>query len=359
MSACKSILVGAGDIGGARAIMPALAELQKESCRFSIIDHGYISEHANRDWPRITLPDSDSETKQRLQTGFAVYVFGTSVRDSYPLHIARLARQAGIPVVCVLDNWMNYKLRLQMDGLPPLFPDAYAVMDDLAREEAIKDGIPAPILRVTGQATLAGLGDLSTHDQRERILDASELSKEGKKLIVFISEPVEQDQGAARGYTEKSVLQLLAGNLQSFADEVQIGIVPHPRQDAAGLLETWQTCQGKLAGAILKTTSGREAVLIADGVCGMASLLLYEAFLLGKPLLSLQPNLRLPDLFFLKKKGVSFFVTDERMADSEIKRWVQTVISSQASGAVHPELALHRNAPQRLARLICEVGGLP
>ena len=359
------ILIGAGDVGGARAVLPALRELEKRGRDFDLLDHGLIVKEAPSHWPRVSVPQNDSAFQEILSAKYSAYAFGTSVSDSYPLRIARMARAGGVPVVCVLDNWMNYRKRLETDGEPMLVPDAYAAMDDLARDEAIADGVPADCLRLVGHPAISSLADdylaSSLETERGETLQHSGLPADGKRLIVFVSEPAEQDQGADarspgfRGYHEKSVLRLLSRCLQPFHERIQVGLVPHPREDVRQLLAHWEVCRGKLQGGQLAVKSGRHAVFIADGVCGMASLLLYEALLLGKPVLSLQPGLRLSQLEFLRKKGVEAFVTEESVAPERITAWVEETISRASSSApplFHSEMDLHRYSPSRLADLL-------
>lgn len=355
------ILVGAGDVGGARAIMPVLHYLKKTTdILFDIINHGYLADNAPKSWTRVDLPESEIEVrKKKFLSGFDAYVFGTSVHDTFALKVARIAKKLSVPVICVLDNWMNYKRRLEIDSLPTLYPDVYAVMDDLAKKEAIEQGIPESILCITGHPGLSDLADQYDSypfDDRFEILKNFGFSQ-GKKLVVFISEPAEMDQGSDlsypqyRGYTEKTVLKALLKHLQIFSDGIQVGIVPHPREDVSALLKIWEEGRGELQGGILSFKTGREAIFIADGICGMSSILLYEALLIGKPVLSLQPDLRLQDAFFLKKKGVKAFITDKSIMRSEIQKWSESLFDYRPT-SFHNDLFLHKNSPKILCELI-------
>jgi len=133
-----------------------------------------------------------------------------------------------------------------------------------------------------------------------------------------------------------------------------LALIPHPREDKAGLIAHWERCRGNLEGGLIKVEKGRDAVFIANGVCGMASLLLMEAFLIGKPVLSLQPALRRPRLAFLQQKGFEFFVTEEALAQFQLARWVSQISRADRASVLHPEMALHRNASLRLATVIEE-----
>lgn len=359
------VLIAAGDIGGAKAILPALTELADAGCLFDILDHGCFAEQAGHNWPKFRTPPTAEEIKHRLGHDYDAYVFSTSVHDTLPLGLARLSRECRVPVICVLDNWMNYRWRLVMDGGPLFLPDAYAVMDELAKQEAIIEGLPEAILHVTGHPALAGLQGVfraaNAEIIRKRIINESGMLEEGRKLIVFVSEPAEKDQGSDRtfpnfrGYTEKSVLRLLAGCLQEYADRVQIGLLAHPREDERELYAVWEGSRGRLIGGLMKPRTGREAVIAADGICGMASILLFEAMLVGKPVLSLQPNLATPSLEFLKKKGLPFFVTNEQTVPTELRRWLAGLFVANDTLRNHPDLALHDQAPSALAKLIFDV----
>ena len=367
MNTQRKVLFAAGDVGGARSLLPVLRVMERRGCPFALLDHGSIVTEAPEHWERVPPPPNGSDLSRHLHGEYGAYVFGTSVSDALPLHIAREARACGLPVVCVLDNWMNYRKRLETDGLSMLDPDVYAVMDELARGEAIRDGVTAGCLRVVGHPALANLADefcgFSVSAVRADILKHSEWARPDRKLIVFISEPAELDQGASnlnpqfRGYTEKSVLTLLCQCLSPFHQCVQVGIVPHPRENIPELVNHWERCRGLLQGGRLAAARGREAVFIADGACGMTSLLLYEAFLLGKPVLSLQPGLCQPHLEFLRRKGMEHFIVDARVAPAAFVRWLPLLGAQEpnTAPAFHPEMDLHRRSPETLASLIEQV----
>ena len=104
---------------------------------------------------------------------------------------------------------------------------------------------------------------------------------------------------------------------------------------------------------MLSTDSEKLPVLsIADGIAGMASLQLYEAWLLGKPVLSLQPGVRLAELRMLEAcEGVVFVDREEDFP--RIRKWV----SDMPTGTVltpRPELRRHGQAAEKILELIDE-----
>lgn len=356
------VMFASGDIGGARALLPVMELCERKSLHFLMFEHGYIVSEAPKRWGKVFLGDGmDRAAAESLfkRNKIGVIVFASSVKDAIPLTLARWARELNIPVIHVLDNWTGYRRRMEKDGLPAFMPDVYTAIDDLAFEEAIKDGIDKSILKITGQPALASLfreyrsrGGIDMGTERKRVGFDPE-----KPLIVFVSEPVEDDQGASlasaefRGYTEKRVLRLFCEALQPHSEEIEIGLLPHPREDKDRLLMLWDKCRGSLAGKLLHLDTGRESLFLADAVAGMASILLYEAWLLGKPVISLQPGLRHKQLRMLQKRnGVVFVDSYERMISS-LASWVTTIQTGNWT-ALGPEAQLHEKAPENIFRLV-------
>jgi hypothetical protein len=237
-------------------------------------------------------------------------------------------------------------------------------MDICALQAAMRDGVEASILEVTGQPALASLADafrtfsaLSTDElwqRRQRFGFA-----QGKILIIFVSEPVAQDQGASpaapyyRGYTEKDVLQLFCRHLQSLADRIEIALLPHPRQNREALCGLWQHCRGALQGRVATGISSREAVWLADGVAGMASILLYEAWLLGKPVISLQPGLRQDALRMLQERQGVVFVDAYAGTEKAVGQWGEA-LQPGVKNMPHGNLDIHRTAAEKIMTILVE-----
>jgi hypothetical protein len=358
------VLIVSGDVGGARAVMPAVKKLFDSGAPFVISDNGFLGQEAPPDWPRVHLAiDSGQQSIERMlrQEAIGTVVFTTSVKDIFPLRISRVARQLDLPVICLLDNWVDYRGRLEIDGLPALIPDVYAVMDKLAYHGAIEDGIPASVLKITGQPALSSLTDEYKVIYPDLCMErlASLGIKPGRKLVVFISEPAEEDEGGPksdrfRGYTEKTVLREFCRHMQSYAPNVYIGVIVHPRENCNTTKDTWLGCRGNLEGGILSLNRGRDGVFLADGVAGMASILLYEAWLLGKPLITMQPGLRYPHLDFMRNRRGCHCLKeqDDRAWKKEIASWMKDLLLDKNYEQVRKEFVFHAGAAQRLCDIV-------
>jgi hypothetical protein len=355
-----------GDIGGAKAVKPVIEKGSLYDVMPLIVTHRDLNNLVNSSIGRLDIPDSTSVEKAKeilKKENIDVLVFTTSVKDLFPLKLAKAAKGANIPTVCILDNWMNYGKRLIFEDLEMLYPEIYAVMDKYAFTEAVKDKVPQEILSITGQPALEDMlveyNEWKQRADRRSFLKGIGLDPD-KKVISFISEPVEADQGGEgspnyRGYTEKVVISKLCNGLQEYSKDVQILLIPHPREDINGLAKEWESNKGTLKGIISNSLTGREAVFFSDAVTGMASILLYEAWLIGKPVASFQPNLRNEHLTLLKNKKGALTITDNSLWTGTISKLISD-IKDNGQNKVNDELLLHANAAQNICKLIYDLG---
>ncbi len=348
-----SILAIANGPGGARAVMPVLEYLSGKSIPFTIVDDGFLTEESPKDWNRTRAILGGENSIEELfdDKKIELLFFATSTLDTFTLQVVKLAKKYSITCVHLLDSWMNYKKRL-MSGGEVLLPNLYLVMDDLAYEGACFEGLPEIVLKIAGQPALARLN--------EEYLQAKPWKTgDGKKQLVFISEPAEADQGAGvespqyRGYTEKTVLKEFCNRLNGSSGEYTIGIVPHPRENREELLDCWQTYRDTLEGGLLEM-SGREAIFAAGGVAGMASILLYEAWLINKPVISLQPGLCKKELDFMHKREGVLWVTNHNEFGSSIDEWLGQVASLRENVAIREGLKFHQQAPANIGEILID-----
>lgn len=348
------LLCAAGDVGGARAVQAVAREAESLGLPVAVLDHGLLGAEARPGWVRIAPSRPPDEALAALGPSGAL-VFGTSVRDTLALTWARAARKAGWRTLHLLDNWSSYRHRLTYDGGPPFSPDIYAVMDEAAARAAADEGVDPAILRITGQPALADLADAAT-----RALPRRHQRRGDRLRLLIVSEPAAQDQGrdpaapGYRGYTEDTVLALLCAILAPCADWLTLTLLPHPREDAKALAALWECLRGPLAGEVVAPGRGRDHLLDQDAVVGMASILLYEAWLIGLPVASLQPGLRLAELALLGQRPDVCFITAPDGDPARLRAWIDGC-RPNAPLALRPDLARHQGA----ARACLALCGLP
>jgi hypothetical protein len=289
------LLFAAGDVGGARALLPIAKLANACGDQIMALEQGAFRSEGNDSWMWLDL------VAARTQSADAV-LYATSVNDANALDVAAAAKARGTCIVHVLDNWSNYAARLRRaSGGEPVVPDVYAVMDQLAFDEALESGVPEELLIITGHPNLAHIS-----------VEAAQFDPPDKTRtdILFVSEPVRADSGVAmdlagRGYDEHSVADALMKALVQPAVTPSLGaapclhLVPHPREDRDEITAYWQAlvrehplpATGPLSIKVVPRDGVRAALHGASHVMGMSSILLYEAWLLGRPTASIQPGL--------------------------------------------------------------------
>jgi len=337
----RSLIFTAGDVGGARALLPIIALAAARGQATRVIRHGALvaEPHVAGEW----IDAGDVSFTDPAHRPLAL-VFAGSVADAVPLQFARRADAAGVPTIFVLDSWSSYASRLTTDGLAPFLPSVYCVPDHKAEACARRDGVTAPIV-VTGQPAFADAVGESRSVQIQ--------ARAGVKVLL-VSEPAEADHGRSRGYTETEVMTMIAAALQNLAPPIHIDILPHPRDDAAKITSLWTSVKGNLDGEILRQNS-LKSVADYDAVIGMASVLLYRAWLLGLPVLSCQPGLILDPLRQFGERDGIILVDKVEGATHKIHAWAETLVQGQ-NLALRPEAFTHAKAAETILQVATESG---
>ena len=355
------ILCIAGDPGGSRCISPVALALLRMGKQVIVAAHGFLA----REWP-----DEHAACVQSMDTVKAMLphckalIFGSSTHDTSPLTLARQAKKFGIPVIHVLDNWSCYMNRLCMDGLPALIPDAYAVMDTQAKNDAVAEGVPTNCVVITGHP---GMADAAFAMERLVAENADKLKQahgipHGRLSLAFVSEPFLQVMGADTnapghvGFTEEEVLAAFVNALQPYAKDIYVSVLPHPKHDVSQVEASWQRVRGNLDGQVLVLPEGRKILGMVSGVAGMISILLYEAWLVGMPVLSVQPACKID---FMRRFSTldSIILADSwDVVVPRVSWWLEAV---RATDKCIPkqDLRFHKNAPDSIADLalqLCE-----
>jgi len=337
----RPLLFAAGDVGGARALLPIIALAAARGQRPDVLRHGALVREPGIAGEWVDAADVTFNDPARRP---GALVFTGSVADPVALQLARSAQSAGIPTVFLLDSWSSYTSRLAVDGRELFNPSVYCVPDQKAKEDALRAGVTGRI-EVTGQPAFADV--------------LSEMRAPGtvglpRTKILLVSEPVEADHGRTRGYTETDVFALIGAALQRLAAHTEVDVLPHPRDEAARIGAIWEKCRGDLGGQMLKQNALR-SVADYDAVAGMASVLLYRAWLLGQPVLSCQPDLAMPALRqFGEREGI-VFIDRASEAPAQIAAWAGALVPGQVY-ALRPEARQHAAAAETILQIACESG---
>ena len=237
--------------------------------------------------------------------------------DMSEKYLWRQARSKGIASIAFLDQWQNYAIRFSGPGgggRLTYLPDWINGLNAIGCSEMISEGFDKDRLLALGHPYLSSLrSDIST-------LEPAGLKMQlqipaGAKVVLFVSEPIREYYGGARGYDQYQALEFLLADLAKSVEKPRILVKLHPKDNAAsfrGLINKFHSLAPQLIDDDL---SSLECLTVADFVFGMSSIMLIEAYVLGKSVVSLQPGLCGGDPLVLTRHGLIPLITKQNRSD--------------------------------------------
>lgn len=301
------IMFFANDPGGANAIFPLIEPISQEHEVF-IFAKGLAL---------IKLPHSQElkgDTLKSIMPDFLIT--GTSANDKTEKYLWQEAKILNIKTMAILDHWVNYGIRFSKYGLNEIekfdrkcnfLPNFICAMDELAKQELINDGVPKEIILPFGNPHFEQLIKKSKNIINLR----STFAREDELLVTFASEPYIEDYGKGN---EKIVLEHLLEIIEH--KNIKIIIKLHPKEDISKYSEFKE-----LANIIIdKNTTPIEAIIMSDLIISMTSMFLIEAMLLGKNILSYQPNEIDSNKFILTRNKILPFINNKKALEQEFNK---------------------------------------
>lgn len=320
----KKVLLFSRDPGGTNTLIPLYEKLKE---KYEVLVYGkdvavkwFLNEGIScNDITEIYKEFDLKEAYIFLRNISPEFVItGTSLDDYAERYLWKAAEQLGIKTFAVLDQWMNMGIRFseynykqcelyEKEKKHLYLPWRICVMDELARNILCREGIASERICVTGQPHFEQIK--VKYDLSHAAFDAL------KWNVLFASEPIMQDYEDGLdtcsywGFNEKGIYQALYAALCKLADcynqEIRLIVKPHPRETG----EAWKTiAERDTNNKVEVLLSGEENKYAlfqsADMVCGMSSMMLLEAAICGKDILSITVGLKRENPFILDKIGV-------------------------------------------------------
>ncbi|MCZ7384082.1 MAG: CDP-glycerol glycerophosphotransferase family protein [Candidatus Methanoperedens sp.] len=326
------------DPAGAMAIAPVIKRLRQEGkVEVAVVGTGYskdvFSSHGigfRDDASYGDFPDVSYLARKILETEKPeILLTGTSRIRSLEKELTVLGRKTGIKSLAVLDYWSNYWQRfsnLETGNRFEYLPDKIAVMDELAKKEMVAEGFPQDTIAVTGNPHFDDIKN-SKHmftDDGLRTIRKNLSVNQNQNVVTFVSETNSLDYGTSPekkgligeylGFTEADSLKGLVNAMISISEQEKdkyflVIVKLHPREENAPFYP--DNLPENMAFKVIKKHDPREVIMISELVVGMASALIFEAGIMGKPVISYQPNLRLKDNAIGNRIGLSIPVYSE------------------------------------------------
>ena len=310
------VLFVAKSIGCARMMVPVIKRIDadvkclmsqksREVCRFNEIEYH----------------DADSMTSSEVLELMSTYspdvvVCGTSAGLDIQKKAIEIASSLSLKTVAFVNQWSLYRERFYHDDKAYL-PDYIFLIDEIMKSEMISFGFDESLLVVSGNPFFDQLKPLPEGDK-----------------IIFISQRLSEiADDNYPGYNEFEALEDITCVLIELGIK-RLVVRPHPLAKRSKFDEIAQKYVGEVLISI-DTQSDIDAVL-ADSklLIGMTSMVLFQAALSKKPVISYQPHVSpKKDRSILQKLGISSTVRTKE----GLKERIKNILSGKEEFLVNPK----------------------
>lgn len=314
----KVILFFSCEPGGAEVLIPAIRSVMTHTPhKVIVLGYGLGAERFSNKGIACTTIDPIREHDAHLintyQPDFIVSS-ATSLpeRDLSEKHLWRNARVAGIPTLAFLDQWQNYAVRFSgvADGERLAYlPDYINCINETGKCDMVRAGFRRDMLVEFGHPYLSSLNGIAASMDESAVRQRLGIEPT-QRVALFVSEAIREHFGGARGYDQYDALRVFMDMVSSSGVKYRPLIKLHPKDVQEGYDRILHGYSGLMPVIIRNQASPVECVQIADCVFGMTSIMLIEAFVLGKPVVSIQPSLMVEDPMILSRMGHIARITD-------------------------------------------------
>lgn len=251
-------------------------------------------------------------------------ITGTSHQTPFESALWDIARQHECPSLAMLDQWCNLPLRFRSGR-----PEYVGALDVAQADDLMAMGFPRKNVLIVGHPWLTDLmerrGSYSSVVKTQEDRDAV--------CVLFVSENIADSVASGRdvpfGFDEIdsfTVLYDAACAAAGIGTNVSLAVKFHPYEEPTRFREHLETLTPPPPVRIACVPDGADSrawVLWSDLVVGISSMLLFEAMVLGRPVVSVQPGLIRENTFAPGVNGYARTLTDRMDALSLMTRLIR------------------------------------
>lgn len=308
------------DPAGAKACLALVKSLKnKEVLIISDRKYSFYSEfnlevnssaHKNiREWIDFFRPD---------------FVFtGTSLPNKIELEFLKYAKDKNIKTYTFVDHWTNMSDRFKYFE-EYIYPDELWLIDNLAKKNAVRDGIDENIILISGNPYYDYLKNWKPNISKDDLFDKIGLKK-NEKYILYAPEPLTTFNLQEKyGFDELSGLIHLNKSLEELNSEnIKIIIKPHPNQNETIFTNFLKKSNNN---KILFVNDININILIyhSELVAGYFSNSLVESNIMNKKVIRMLINLLDTKLDSLMHLNIGSIAQDNKELNLQIKKAISS-----------------------------------
>jgi hypothetical protein len=217
--------------------------------------------------------------------------------DYFELNCLKEAKQKNIYTISFIDHWINFKLRFTDAQGKTIYPDEIWVVDEKAKQLAIEEGLPAALIKVSGNPYHYYLEHQWKSSWKGKSYFNSLNIKPNAFHIVFAPDPLSLRNIKEKvGFSEAEALHDILNVISDLNDEnICLVVKCHPLQPEEILAKEINKT-GWPNVSLLKNADSLELINAADLVVGFYSNFLLDAKALGKKVVRYFPGKEETDL---------------------------------------------------------------
>lgn len=211
--------------------------------------------------------------------------------DYFELNCLKQAKQKNIHTISFVDHWVNFKLRFTDAAGAIIYPNEIWVVDERAKQLAMEEGLPAEIIKITGNPYHHYLKNQWKPSWKDKSYFSALGITPNAFHIVFAPDPLSlRNMKEKVGFSEEEALQDILEVIADFKDEnICLLVKCHPLQPAE-ILEKKINKAGLPNVFLIKTADSLELISASDVVIGFYSNFLLDAKALGKNVVRYYPG---------------------------------------------------------------------
>lgn len=246
------------------------------------------------------------------------FVFtGTSIPNKIELKFLKEAKNNKIKTYSFVDHWTNISERFKNYN-EYLYPDELWLIDEYAKEKALKDGIDENIIVISGNPYYDYLKNWKPIISKDKLFQKIRLRK-NEKYILYAPEPLSKfNLQKQYGFDELSGLIHLNKSLKELKlSNIKIVVKAHPNQQHE-VFESYISKQSNIL--YLKNININDLIYYCECVVGFFSNSIIESFKMNKKVLRIMIDLIDKKLDFLRVLNIGNIINNKQELNIQLKK---------------------------------------